>query len=72
MPVFIVLSRVDAYVDYTCEVEADSAQEAAEYAYYDGEGLVWEPAGTVEFDARRIYALDAGGEAIESTGVGKA
>lgn len=71
MPKFRVLSRVDAYVDYVAEVEADTPEEAADFAYYDGEGLVWELDGTVEFDARRIYALDANGEVIESTGVGK-
>ena len=71
MPKFTILSRVDAYVDYTAEVEAEDADAAAMFAYYDGSGLKWEPAGTVEFDARRVYTLDAHGAAIESTGVGK-
>jgi hypothetical protein len=33
MPVFTVLSRVDAYVDYVAEVEANSAAEAVDLAY---------------------------------------
>ncbi|MFW2342044.1 hypothetical protein [Brevundimonas sp.] len=27
MPKFTILSRVGAYVDYTCQVEADTAEE---------------------------------------------
>jgi hypothetical protein len=39
MPTFTILSRVDAYVDYTCEVEADSLEEAVDLAY-DGGPLI--------------------------------
>lgn len=71
MPIFTVLSRVDAYVDYRTEVEADTAEEAVDMAY-DGEpGVVWEQSGIVEFDARRVVALDDDGEEIESTARGK-
>lgn len=70
MPKFTVLSRVDAFVDYVAEVEAEDAQAAAEFAYYDGTGLTWEPYGTVEFDARHVVALNADGEEIESTAQG--
>jgi len=71
MPIFTVLSRVDAYFDYTAEVEADDAQHAADLAYDGDVALVWQPAGTQEFDARRVVALDADGEEIESTTRGK-
>jgi hypothetical protein len=70
MPKFTVPSRVDAFVDYVAEVEAEDAA-AAEFANYDGTGLTWEPAGTVEFDARHVVALDADGEEIEATAQGK-
>lgn len=69
MPVFMVLSRVDAYVDYLAEVEADTAREAVDLAY-DGD-VVWEKSGVVEFDARHVVALDDDGEEIESTARGK-
>lgn len=58
MPKFTVLSRVDAYVDYTAEVEADTAEEAVDLVY---EGLVkveWKHQGVVEFDALRMSAID--------------
>ena len=71
MPKFTVLSRVDAYVDYVAEVEADDADAAAMFAYYDGTGLTWEPCGTVEFDARRVVTLDENGDEIEETRCGK-
>lgn len=67
MPTFTVLSRVDAYVDYITDVEADTAEEAVDLAYDGGPDVVWEPYGVVEFDARRVVALDADGEEIEST-----
>ncbi len=58
MPKFTVLSRVDAYIDYTAEVEADTAEEAVDLVY---EGLVkveWKHQGVVEFDALRMSAID--------------
>lgn len=71
MPTFKVLSRVDAFVDYVAEVEAETAEEAADFAYDDGQGLIWKPQGTVEFDARRVVTLDSDGEEIEATARGK-
>lgn len=71
MPVFTVLSRVDAYVDYVAEIEADSAEEAASIAYEGGVPINWEELGVVEFDARRVVALDEEGEEIEATARGK-
>lgn len=71
MPVFTVLSRVDAYVDYVAEVEADSAEEAADLAYYGDASVRWEQCGVTEFDARRVVTLDDDGEEIEDTARGK-
>ena len=71
MPKFTVLSRVDAYVDYTCDVEADSAEEAVDLVY---EGLVeveWKHQGVVEFDADRMSAIDADGNDIDGYTRGK-
>lgn len=41
---FNILSRVNAYVDYTAEVEADSLEEAIDLAY-DGDPHQMERAG---------------------------
>lgn len=71
MPIFTVLSRVDAYVDYVAEVEADTPEEAVDLAYDGDPSVKWEQSGVVEFDARRVVALDADGEEIESTARGK-
>ena len=71
MPKFTVLSRVDAYVDYVAEVEADSAEEAADLAYEGDPSVIWQELGVVEFDARRVVALDDDGEEIEDTARGK-
>ena len=71
MPKFTILSRVDAYVDYTCEVEADELEEAVDLAY-DGDPMIkWTEQGVVEFDARHVVALDANGDEIESYSRGK-
>jgi len=71
MPTFTVLSRVDAWSDYIAEVEADSPEEAVDIAYEGGPEVVWEKQGVVEFDARRVVALDPDGEEIEATARGK-
>lgn len=71
MPKFTILSRVDAYVDYTCEVEADSAEEAVDLVYYGYVEVEWESAGTVEFDARRMSAIDESGDDIDGYTRGK-
>lgn len=71
MPVFSVLSRVDAYVVYVADVEADTAEEAVDLAY-DGDPTVsWVKDQVIEFDARHVVALDDDGEEIESTARGK-
>ena len=61
MPKFTILSRVDAYVDYTCEVEAEFLEEAVDRAYRGGPSIKWVEQGVVEFDARRVVALDLEG-----------
>lgn len=71
MPTFTVLSRVDAYVDYLAEIEADSPEAAVDLAWDGDPSVVWEKAGVVEFDARHVVALDENGEEIESTARGK-
>jgi hypothetical protein len=71
MPKFIILSRVDAYVDYTTEVEADSLEEAVDLAYDGDPSIKWKEQGVVEFDARHVVALDADGEEIERYSRGK-
>ena len=71
MAKFTVLSRVDAYVDYTAEIEAGSAEEAVDLVY---EGLVqieWKHQGVVEFDAARMLAIDADGNDIDGYTRGK-
>ena len=69
MPTFLVLSRKDAFVDYTTTVEAETAEAAAKLVH-EGSGFTWEERGVVEFDARRVVTLDADGEEIESTARG--
>ncbi len=71
MPKFTIQSRVDAYVDYTTEVEAASAEEAVDLVY---EGLVpveWTNQGVVEFDAVRMSAVNEDGEDIDGYTRGK-
>ena len=71
MPTFTILSRVNAYVDYTAQVEADSAGDAVDLAYDGDPSVVWQELGVVEFDARHVVALDDDGEEIGSTARGK-
>lgn len=75
MPRFMVLSRVDSYSDYTTEVEADTREEAVDYAYdaymLGTHRVTWEPAGVVEFDAVRMVALDENGDEIDGYSRGK-
>lgn len=71
MPTFTVLLRVDAYVDYTAEVEADDPEEAVELARETPEDYKWQELGACEFDARGYVALDAEGNEIEATRAGR-
>ncbi len=71
MPKYTILSRVDAYVDYTTEVEAESFEEAVDLAYDGDLSIKWKEQGVVEFDARHVVALDANGDEIETYSRGK-
>lgn len=71
MPKFTVLSRKDAFVDYLAEVEAETPEAAVDLAYEGGPEIKWEERGVVEFDAKRVVALDDDGWEIESTARGK-
>lgn len=66
MPKYTILSRVDAYVDYTCEVEAETREEAVDLAYEGGAAIVWKEDGVVEFDNRRVLALGENGDEDDS------
>jgi hypothetical protein len=71
VPKFNLLCRVDAYVDYVAEVEADDAEEAAQLANQDFSGrYTWEQHGTQEFDARLYITLDENGDEIDGTQAG--
>jgi hypothetical protein len=70
MPVFTVRRRVDAYVDYTAEVEADSAEAAAERAKDEEDNFAWKCEGECEFDDRLFITLDAEGAEIDGSQVG--
>jgi hypothetical protein len=65
LTVYKVRMRVDAFVNYTAEVEADDPIHAAMLAYnndYD-----WKQEDVDEFDARVAFTLDANGEEIPET-----
>jgi len=70
MPTFEVKRRVDAYIDYVAEVEADTPEEAAELAREDEGSYKWEAFGEAEFDARIFITLDKNGQEIGSTQCG--
>lgn len=70
MPKFQVLRRVDAFVDYVAEIEADSPEEAARKANDDEEPFDWRERGVIQFDARSFVTLDAEGIEIERTQCG--
>lgn len=72
MPIFTILSRVDAYVDYTCDVEADTAEEAVDRVYSGDVGVEWKHQGVIEFNAVRMSAIDENGDDIGDYRRGKA
>ena len=71
MPKFTVLSRVYAYVDYTCEVQADSAEEAVDLVNMGDVEVTWQRQAVTEFDAVRMSAIDADGNDIDGYTLGK-
>jgi hypothetical protein len=64
---FQVLRRVDAFVDYVAEIEADSADEAAAKADQNEERYHWAKRGIAQFDSRLFVTLDDSGIEIDST-----
>ena len=70
MPKFKVLCRVDAFIDYVAEVEANTLEEAAELANDGHSDYQWQRSGEAEFDARLYVTLDADGNEIERTQCG--
>lgn len=71
MPTFKVLMRVDAYVEYEAEIEADNAKEAALIGYDGGPGIEWSEIYTQQFDAHHCVTLDDNGNEIAGTKWGK-
>lgn len=71
MPTFTVVRRQDAYVNYSTEVEAETAEQAARIAQKLCADLVWEHQSVTEFDANFFIALDDTGAEIEETARGK-
>jgi hypothetical protein len=67
MPVFRVLMRVDAYVTYEADIEAQSAEEASDIGYGNGPEVTWRELDTIQFDARHVVTLDGEGNEIEET-----
>jgi len=70
MPIFNVLRRVDAFVDYVTQVDAADEKSASETALREEDTLEWRRVGEHEFDARLCVTLGADGKEIESTQVG--
>lgn len=69
MPIYTVRRRVDAFVDYLAEVEADDPVAAAQLAEEQDGDLAWVPDGVCEFDDRVFITLDAVGAEIAETEV---
>jgi len=70
MAEFTVLKQIDAWVNYETTVQANSAEEAAEYAREHESELEWtggEAGDVQEYDHREFYTLDEEGSPIEST-----
>lgn len=70
MPTYQVLCRIDAFADYVADVEADTAEEAAELAQDNHSDYNWEHHQTAEFDDRLYVTLDREGNEIDATQVG--
>lgn len=70
MPTFTVLRRSDAFIDYTAEVDAPTANEAAERARTLADALAWKKCGEHEYDAQAFITLDEKGDEIPATECG--
>lgn len=71
MPKFTVLCRQDAYIDYTAEIEARDAEEAAWLANGSHLDYKWVRQGESEFDDALYVTLDAEGNEIVGSECGK-
>ena len=69
MPKFKVLCRRDAFIDYVAEVEANTAEQAAQMASDDPDEFQWRREGDQEFEAKVYVTLGADGFEIDSTEV---
>lgn len=67
---FSVLSRVDAFVDYVAEVEADSPEEAVNLVYDGDVEVKWRNGASPNSRGRHVVALDDEDNEIESTARG--
>ncbi len=67
MTTFKVLRRVDAWVDYVAEVEAETADEASLKAAQMSEQIAWNRSGFEEFWNARFAVLDDDGSEMPST-----
>jgi len=67
---FSVLCRIDAWAHYVAQVDAETAEEAAELASDNHGDYKWLRDFTQEFDAREYVTLDGNGDEIEETKVG--
>lgn len=64
---FAVLRRVDAWIDYVVEVEAETATEAPRSAYQLSERLHWSCVGSEELWSARFAVLDEDGSEVPDT-----
>ncbi len=67
MTKFKVLRRVDAWVDYVVEVQAETPVEASLAACQVSEQLSWERVGSEEFWNARFAVLDDEGAEMPET-----
>jgi hypothetical protein len=67
MQTFTVLRRVDAFVNYATQIQAETAQDAAKLALAQDDALNWQETSTSTFDARLFVTLDGNGIEIEAT-----
>lgn len=67
MPVFKVLRRVDAWIDYIAEVEAENPEQAARTAERGDGTVAWTRIGEEEFWNARFATLGERGEELDRT-----
>lgn len=67
MPTFVVRRRVDAFVNYTTTVTAESEKAAAEFAANCEHEFDWREEGISTFDAREFATVADDGSDIDET-----